>query len=334
MSTPQPPSGGQPERPEPTRPASEQPTVPAPAAQSGQPAQPDSEQTAAHPAESAPAAASSTDAPTTAVASSAAAPPPSPSRWRRWRPRPRRTWPWITGGAIVGLLVLLVIFGLGVLAGSHGRHSRFERFEHGSGHSRMEGMPGNGPGGYGGPGGQGGFERRGEMGPGGMGGSDGMGGPGGFGGPDGMGGHGGQFQSRTPPVVGSVASVNGATLVINQDGGAPVTVTTTPQTRVVGEQRASVTDLKAGDRVAVRQDANHQAVGVFLIPARAAGTVTAVTANQITLTRADGLSVAVDVTAVPTKPQVGDRVVAEGSAANNGTTLTATQLRVLSKPAI
>jgi len=144
---------------------------------------------------------------------------------------------------------------------------------------------------------------------------------------------GGQFQSRTPPVVGSVASVNGANLVINQDGAAQVTVTTTPQTRVVGEQRASITDLKAGDRVAVRQDANHQAVGVFVIPARAAGTVTAANGNQITLTSADGLAVAVDVTAVPTKPQVGDRVVATGSAANNGTTLTATQLRVLSKPA-
>jgi hypothetical protein len=244
--------------------------------------------------------------------------------------------------------LLLLIFGLGVLVGSHGRHSRFERFDHGSGHSRMEGMPGNGPGGYGGPGGQGGFERRGEMGPGGMGGPDGMGGPGGMGGPDGMGGpggmggpdgmggpgrEGGQFSPRTPPVVGSVASVNGANVVINQDGGAPVTVTTTPQTRVVGEQRASVTDLKAGDRVAVRQDANHQAVGVFLIPARAAGTVTAANGNQVTLTRADGLTVAVDVTAVPTKPQVGDRVVATGNVANNGTTLTATQLRVLSKPA-
>ena len=134
-----------------------------------------------------------------------------------------------------------------------------------------------------------------------------------------------------PAVVGSLVTINGANMVITPDGGAQVTVAVTPQTRVVGDQRAALTDLKAGDRVAVREDANHQAVGVLVIPARAVGTVTALNGDQATLIRPDGLTEPVDVSAVNPKPQVGDHVAVRGSAANNGGTLKATELRELPK---
>ncbi|MDT7647805.1 MAG: hypothetical protein QOC75_4805 [Pseudonocardiales bacterium] len=337
MSTPQPPHGEQPERPEagsaePARPASEQPTVQQPAAHE-QPAATD--QPAAH---GQPAAEEHPAGPPAAATTAA----PAATGGRRWY-RPRRSWPWITGGVVVGLLALLVVFGIGLLVGSHhgGRHGRFDR-GHEMGHSRMQGMPGfgeNGPGGRGGPGGggPGGMGERGGMGhgfgPGGMGPGGGMGQGGGMGPGGGMGGGfgpGGRMGAE-PAVVGTLVTINGTNLVLTPDGGAQATVTLTPQTRVVGEQRASVTDLKAGDRVAVREDANHQAVGVLVIPARAFGTVTAINGDQATLTRIDGLTEPVDVSAVNPKPVIGDKVAVVGTVTNNGGTLKATQLRELPK---
>jgi hypothetical protein len=219
----------------------------------------------------------------------------------------------VTGGIVVGLLVLALVFGLGALAGAH--HARQQGFAHGmrpgTGHGRMHGM---GPGGFG---------------------HGGMGGPrlgAGFG--DFGGGPGSQFRpgtGATPAVLGTLVTINGGNMVINQDGGAQATVTVGPQTRVLGPGRASLTDLKAGDRVAVREDANHQAVGVLVVPARAVGTITALNGNQATLVRPDGLTEPVDVTAVTTKPQVGDRVMVEGTATSDGGTLAATQLRELPK---
>jgi hypothetical protein len=168
------------------------------------------------------------------------------------------------------------------------------------------------------------------MGHGGMGPGGGFGHGGGFGG--GFGGEQGAFQmGATPPVVGTLVTINGSNMVLTQDGGAQVTVTTTPQTRVVGEQRAALTDLKAGDRLAVREDNSHQALGVLVVPARAVGTVTAVNGDQATLTRPDGLTETVDTSGVPTKPKVGDQVAVSGTAVNNGSVLKATELRDLPK---
>jgi hypothetical protein len=217
---------------------------------------------------------------------------------------------------ILVLLVLAVVFGLGMWAGSHhGRHARVDRFD-GPGHSRLHGMPG--PGAPGWPGqrgfGPGGADRRGEWGPG------------------GPAGPGAMFRGPGSGVVGTVASVNGPTLVVNQDGGQQVSVPTTAQTRVVGDQRASVAELRPGDRVAVREDANHQAVAVLVVPARAAGTVTTLTGDQATVTTPGGLNIAVDVSGVPTKPKVGDRVVVTGTATNNGSSIKASQLRVMPPP--
>ena len=351
MSTPEPPRGEQPERPEggptdPNRPASEQPTVQHPVAdgQSAaveQPASPEqsAEQSAASPAEA--------PRPATAAFEAPPATPATPAGGAKWY-RPRRTWPWITGGVVGGVVVLLVVFGAGALIGSH--HGGYQGRHHGE-HGRMYGMsprggefggPGGrggqqgqgGPGGFGGPQGQGGPDGHDGMGPGGMG-HDGMGQGGGFG----QGGFGGGFgreqgafqMGASPAVVGSLVTINGANMVLTQDGGAQVTVTTTPQTRVIGDQRATLADLKAGDRIAVREDNNHQALGVLVIPARAFGTVTAVNGDQATLTRADGLTETVDVSGVTNKPQVGDQVVVSGNAANNGSVLKATELRALPK---
>jgi hypothetical protein len=264
---------------------------------------------------------------------------------------------------VAGVVALLLVFGAGALVGSH--HGWHQGRGHGE-HGRMFGMAQRGgefggPGGHqgrGGPGGPGGFGGPdGQGGPGGMGGPAGPGGPGGMGGPGGFDqggfgpgggpgggfGHGGGFgggggreqgafrMGGTPPVVGSLVTINGANMVLTQDGGAQVTVTTTPQTRVIGQQRAALTDLKAGDRIAVREDSNHQALGVLVIPARAAGTVTAVNGDQATLTRTDGLTETVDVSGVPNKPQVGQQIAVSGSAANNGSVLKATELRELPK---
>jgi hypothetical protein len=222
----------------------------------------------------------------------------------------------VTGAVVVGLLVLGLVFGLGALAGAH--HARYDRFAQGGqpgvGHGRMHGhgRHGMGPGGHSG---------RGGMGP------DGMGG-----GPaDGSGGQFGRGAAAAPAVTGSLVTINGTTMVITQDGGAQATVTVSPGTRVVGPQKASLADLKAGDRVAVREDANHQAIGVLVVPARAVGTITAVNGNQATLVRPDGLTEPVDLTAVTTKPAVGDHVMVEGTASAGGATLAATQLQQLPK---
>lgn len=256
---------------------------------------------------------------TTAVASPSGPPPPDApdSRRRWWRRRPRRRWPWISGAVIVALVVLAAIFWVGLLVGSHhGRHGRFHRGDGGLGHGRLYGMPGPGGTGSGwaygpGPGGNGRW--------------------GGFG----LGGSGGGTFARPagPAVLGTLASVNGANLVINQDGGQQVTVPTTAQTMVVGDQRTSVTDLRPGDRVAVREDATHNALGVLVIPARMAGTVTALTGDQATVSTPSGLTETVDVSGVTNKPKVGDRVMVTGTATNNGTAIKATQLRVLPVPA-
>ena len=362
MSTPEPPRGEQPERPEgpadPNRPASEQPTVQHPVAD-GQPAAPDQsaapEQAGPEQAGTEQQAESPAEAPRPATAAFDT-PPAAAAGGRKWY-RPRRTWPWITGGVVGGVVALLLVFGAGALVGSHHGGGWHQGRHHGGEHGRMYGMAPQG-GGFGGHGGQ-----RGQGGPGGFGGPEGQGAPGGFGGPEGQGapggpggpggmgpggfGHGGfgggfgdgpgqemgagARMGGGSAVVGSLVTINGSNLVLTQDGGAQVTLTTTPQTRVVGQQRATLADLKAGDRIAVREDNNHQALGVLVIPARAFGTVTALNGDQATLTRADGLTETVDLSGVTNKPQVGDQVVVSGNAANNGSVLKATELRDLPK---
>jgi hypothetical protein len=143
----------------------------------------------------------------------------------------------------------------------------------------------------------------------------GMFGPGGLAGRD----------ATATAVFGTVTSVNGANLVITPDGGAPVTVTTGERTRVLGE-------LAPGARVISRIGPDHTAYLVRVVAAVDRGRVTAVTGDRITLTKPNGLTRTVDVSAVSTKPAVGDVIVVRGTATDNGGTLKAQTIRELRKP--
>jgi hypothetical protein len=133
------------------------------------------------------------------------------------------------------------------------------------------------------------------------------------------------------PVIGTVTSVSGPSLVVAQDGGAPVTVTTSDRTRVFGAQQRSVSDLKAGQRVAVRVGANNTALGVLVLTASDRGTITALNGTMATLTQPDGLTRTVDTSGLATQPKQGDLVAVQGTVANNGGTLVAQTLRTLPK---
>ncbi|WP_037079428.1 DUF5666 domain-containing protein [Pseudonocardia spinosispora] len=235
---------------------------------------------------------------------------------RRWRPTGR-------GGLILGgigvLLVGLVIGGgIGFAAGHHGGGPhRMMMKHHGMGHPGMPGAPG------------------GPEGPGAPGGPEGWGPPGAEEG----GGHGWgpgiRFKEGrmgdSGALIGSVASVNGTSVAVTEDGGAPVTVTTTDRTRVFGVQKAAVTDLKQGDRVLVRVGPDKTAIGIRALNASARGTVTALNGTSATVTRPDGLTQTVDTSALTTQPKVGDRVQIEGTPADNGATLKAQTQRILPK---
>ncbi|MBO0848285.1 MAG: hypothetical protein J2P20_02390 [Pseudonocardia sp.] len=238
--------------------------------------------------------------------------PPTARATARFGRGRRRPW-LIAGASVLGVVLLLAAFGAGRATG------RWHDGGHGGyglrgDHRALIRM-------HGGPDGTGGGPMMGER--------------GGFGGGPGWGrfgaGPGGQGEFGGQGIVGSVASVNGASVVVNADGGGPVTVTTNDQTRVLGDGRHSVADLKAGDRVLVRvRDAN-TAVAVLVPPARSAGTVTALDGDRATLTRPDGLTQSVDVSGVSNKPKVGDRVTVQGVIADNGATLKASSLQALPK---
>lgn len=211
----------------------------------------------------------------------------------------------MTAAVLVGLVLLAAGFAAGRVSGrGHDRGGWHERGDHWGAHSRMQD----------GPRGWIVHERwrsaKFERGP-------GRGGPG--------------RVNRGPALAGTVASVDGANVVVNVDGGAPVTVATGDRTRVKGEQRHAVGDLKAGDRVVVRGQVGRPAARILVSTARARGTVTALEGDRATVTRPNGLTQVVDVAGVSTKPKVGDRVAVRGAVADNGATLRAQSVRVLPK---
>ncbi len=81
------------------------------------------------------------------------------------------------------------------------------------------------------------------------GGAAGTAGQGGQAGQNGQGGQNGQF--GRPAAFGTVKSVNGNTVVISQQDGSTVTVTTTAQTVVQKTVSGTVSDITPGDRVTV-----------------------------------------------------------------------------------
>jgi hypothetical protein len=159
-----------------------------------------------------------------------------------------------------------------------------------------------------------------------------MGGPGGRGGDLGFAGRpGGPGAGGPAPVLGAVASVNGANLTVTPDGGpAPVTVPTTNQTRVGGSQVRALADLKAGDRVVVVLAPDKSALRIRVIPATTRGTITVLNGTTATVTEPDGLTQQVDTSGLPTQPKVGDHVAVRGTATNG--TLKAQQLRTFPNP--
>ncbi len=68
----------------------------------------------------------------------------------------------------------------------------------------------------------------------------------------GQSGQGGQF--GRPAAFGTVKSVNGSTLVITQQDGSTVTVTTNAQTTVQKTVEGTVSDIQPGERVTVTSD--------------------------------------------------------------------------------
>lgn len=261
---------------------------------------------------SAPARVESTSA--AAGSSAAEAPRTAPARGPRFG---GRRWPWMVGGAVALVLALVV----GALIGAGFAHHRGHgAWAHGGGgygmHAGAMGGWGHGPH----AGAMGGWGHRGH---GGM-----MGGPGGAGGPgaQGFAGRpGGPGAGGPAPVLGAVASVNGANLTVTPDGGpAPVTVPTTNQTQVGGSQVRALADLKAGDRVAVMLGPDKSAVRIRVIPAMTRGTITVLNGTTATVTELDGLTQQVDTSALPTQPKVGDHVAVRGTASNG--TLKAQQL--------
>lgn len=252
-----------------------------------------------------------------------AGPPVPPGGGRRRRlPGPR--WAWVSAAAVVGVLLLVLAFGAGRFSGRvHDRMAWIDRAAGGpGGHGRLH----HGPFGPGGPGAPGMPGAPGEpgFGPGGMHQRWGDG--------DGPRGLRFRFAERGgPEVVGAVASVNGPTVVVNSDGAGPVNVATDANTRVRGEQRKAVADLKPGDRVIVVGQQGQPARALVVAPAHVAGTVTALEGDRATVTSPDGLTRVVDLATVGTKPKVGDRIVARGTVADNGATVKAESVRIATK---
>ncbi|HEY0260863.1 MAG TPA: DUF5666 domain-containing protein [Lacisediminihabitans sp.] len=141
----------------------------------------------------------------------------------------KRPWTrWLT--PVLALVAALVIglFG-GILIGQNTATSA-----QASGFSRQGGFGGQ----------EGGFAGRGGTGNGGTGGQSGA---------PGQGGGAGGFAGLT---AGTIVSIDGDTIVVKEQSGTQVTVTTTDSTTVTKTEKAAVKDLKAGETVTVRGQAD------------------------------------------------------------------------------
>ena len=81
----------------------------------------------------------------------------------------------------------------------------------------------------------------------------------------------------------------------------------------------------------VRVGTDKRAVGVLVVRPHVAGTVTALDGDRATVTRPDGLTQIVDVSALTDKPKVGDLIAAVGSATDNGAVIKADKIKQLPK---
>lgn len=130
-------------------------------------------------------------------------------------------------------------------------------------------------------------------------------------------------------VAGSVNSAGDGKVVLRKDGGGEITVPTNDETRVVGAQNHTLSDLQAGERVIIKVGADGVADGILAVRAHAAGTVTSLDGDRATVLRPGGLSTVLDLSGVTERPAVGTAVIAVGTATDDGATLKVEQLREL-----
>lgn len=162
-----------------------------------------------------------------------------------------------------------------------------------------------------------------------------------------------RFWGNTGPgTFGRVTKVAGNTITVQTPDGQTVTVTVSGSTQYHGEgTSASLSSITPGTTIAVMGTRNGntiQAGMVAIIPLHAAGTVTNVEGNTITISpragRLDGTNVTKIVTSSSTSfrtpgtgtaslssVKTGDLVIAEGMLSADGTTLQATRV-ILAAP--
>jgi hypothetical protein len=114
-----------------------------------------------------------------------------------------------------------------------------------------------------------------------------------------------------PAIRGQVSGVTSGSFKVTTRDGSVWTVTTNGSTKVtVGQADGSVSDVKNGDTVVVAGNKTGDnaltALGVRIAPDRAVGTVTAKTADSITIKRRDGSSVVIHVDAKTTYRVAGN----------------------------
>ena len=140
----------------------------------------------------------------------------------------------------------------------------------------------------------------------------------------------------------TITAIDGSKISLKTADGWTRTITLTTTTKVmVGSQAGAVDDLKVGDQVGLRQkrnaDGSFTVIALVVDAPRAAGSVTAVGANSITVKKRDGSSVTISLNgstkfsigktaASKADVRVGSRIVAEGKGST--TSLTATIVRI------
>lgn len=132
----------------------------------------------------------------------------------------------------------------------------------------------------------------------------------------------------------TITKVDGSTLELKTDDGWTRTITVTPDTKISKDgETAKVSDLKAGDKITLRQKRNDDgtyAIVAIVVPVPVvAGTVTAVDGDSITVKTRDGSPATIGLTGTTTfklgradgkktDVKVGSVVVASGTEAANG----------------
>jgi hypothetical protein len=129
-------------------------------------------------------------------------------------------------------------------------------------------------------------------------------------------------------LLGTVTENAPGKLTVTRDGGGPVTVTTDNGTKAGGSGVKALTDLKPGQRVAVKVDQG-KAVAVRVPAAKATGTVTGTNGDSANLVEPDGLVQPISLSGVQDRPKDGDLVIVTGTIGDAGKTFDVTKVRQL-----